>query len=81
MGRYDEANAYFAQCSAFCGRAGAKFYASRTDLSWGRMLAERQAPELIEKARDLLTKGHTAAAAYGYGTVERRAAAALRALD
>jgi class 3 adenylate cyclase len=81
MGRYDEANAYFAQCSAFCGRAGAKFYASRTDFSWGRMLAERQAPGDIEKARDLLTKGHTAAAANGYGTVERRAAAALRDLD
>ncbi len=81
MGRYDEANAYFAQCSAFCGRVGAKFYAARTDLSWGRMLAERQAPGDIEKARDLLTKAHTAAAAYGYGTVERRTAAALRGLD
>jgi hypothetical protein len=81
IGRYDEANAYFAQCSAFCGRAGAKFYASRTDLSWGRMLAERQAPGDIEKARDLLTKTHTGAAAYGYGTVERRAATALRGLD
>jgi class 3 adenylate cyclase len=77
IGRYDEANAYFAQCSSFCDRVGAKFYAVRTDLSWGRMLAERQAPGDIEKARDLLTKAHTAAAAYGYLTVERRSADAL----
>jgi tetratricopeptide (TPR) repeat protein len=80
IGRYDEANAYFAQCSSFCDRVGAKFYAARTDLSWGRMLTERQAPGDIEKARDLLTKAHTGAAAYGYGTVELRAADALRLL-
>ena len=77
IGRYDEANAYFAQCSSFCDRVGAKFFAARTDLSWGRMLTERQAPGDIEKARDLLTKAHTGAATYGYGTVERRSADAL----
>jgi hypothetical protein len=80
IGRYEEANAFFAQSSAFCDRVGAKFYGARTDLSWGRMLAERQTPGDIEKARDLLTKAHTGAAAYGYGTVERRAADALRLL-
>jgi class 3 adenylate cyclase/tetratricopeptide (TPR) repeat protein len=80
IGRYDEANAYFAQCSAFCGRVGAKFYAARTDLSWGRMLAERHGPGDVEKARDLLSKAHTAAVAHGYGTVKRRAAAALQGL-
>jgi hypothetical protein len=80
IGRYDEANAFFAQSSAFCGRVGAKFYAARTDLSWGRMLAERQAPADIEKARGLLTKAHTAAVTHGYRTVERRAAGALREL-
>ncbi len=36
IGRYDEANAFFAQSSAFCDRVGAKFYAARTDLSWGK---------------------------------------------
>jgi len=81
IGRYDEANAYFAQCSSFCDRVGAKFFAARTDLSWGRMLAERQVPGDIEKARDLLTKAQTVAAAHGYGTVERRAVAALQLID
>jgi hypothetical protein len=45
------------------------------------MLAERKAPGDTEKARVLLTKAHSAAAAHGYGTVERRAAAALQLLD
>jgi hypothetical protein len=80
IGRYDEANAFFTRSSAFCDRVGAKFYAARTDFSWGRMLAERQAPTDIEKAGDLLTRAHTAAANHGYGTVERRAADALREL-
>jgi DNA-binding SARP family transcriptional activator/tetratricopeptide (TPR) repeat protein len=81
LGRYDEADAYFTQAAAVSDRAGAKFFAARTDFSWGRMLAERRAPGDIEKARDLITKAHTAAATHGYGTVERRAAAALQGLN
>jgi DNA-binding SARP family transcriptional activator/tetratricopeptide (TPR) repeat protein len=81
LGRYDEADAYFAQAAASSGRAAAKFFAARTDLSWGRMCADRQAPGDIEKARDLLTKAHTVASTLGYGTVERRAAAALQSLN
>jgi hypothetical protein len=81
LGRYEEADAYFAQSAAFSARVGAKFFAARTDFLWGRMLAERRAPGDIEKARDLLTKAHTTAVTNGYGTVERRAAAALQLLD
>jgi hypothetical protein len=80
IGRYEEANAFFARSSSFCDRVSAKFYGARTDLSWGRMLAGRQTPGDIERARDLLTKAHTTAATYGYATVERRAAKALREL-
>ena len=80
LGRYDEADAYFAQSAAMSDRMGAKFFAALTDLMWGRMLAERRAPGDTEKARDLLTKAHTAAVAHGYGGVERRAAAALQGL-
>ena len=58
-------------------RIGAKFFAARTDLSWGRVLAERRAPGDTEKARELLIKAHSTAAANGYGSVERRAAAGL----
>ena len=81
LGRYDEADAYFTQAAAFNDRADAKFFAARTNLSWGKMLAERDAPGDAERARDLLTKAHAAAAAHGYASVERRAAEALQHLD
>ena len=81
LGRYDEADSYFAQASRFNARVGAACFAAQTDLWWGKMLAERQAPGDARKARDLLTKAHTVAAANGYGTVERRAADALQLLD
>jgi class 3 adenylate cyclase/tetratricopeptide (TPR) repeat protein len=81
LGRYYEADTYFSQAAAFNQRANAKFFAARTNLSWGKMLAERRAPGDIEKARNLLTNAHTAAAAHGYARVERRAAEALQHLD
>ena len=81
LGRYDEADTYFAHSAAFSDRVGAKFFAARTDLSWGRMLAEHSAAGNTEKAREFLTEAHTAAMANGYGTVERRVAAALQGLD
>ena len=79
--RYDEADVYFARSAAMCDRMGARFFAARTDLSWGMMLAERRAPGDANKARDLLTRTHSAAVANGYGTVERRAGDALQGLD
>lgn len=79
--RYDEADAYFHQSAAMSARMNAKFFGAMTDLLWGSMLAERKAEGDTEKARDLLTKAQGAAAAQGYGNVERRAAAALQLLD
>ena len=76
--RYDEADAYFAKSAAVSARMNAKFFVAITDLLWGSMLAERKAEGDAERARDLLTKAHAAAAAHGYANVERRAAAALQ---
>jgi class 3 adenylate cyclase len=81
LGRYDEADAYFAHSAASSQRARAKFFAARSHLLWGRMFTARGAPVDIEKARNLLTKAHTAAVANGYRTVERRAATALQELS
>jgi tetratricopeptide (TPR) repeat protein len=81
LGRFDEADAYFSQSASMCDRARAKFFAARTDVSWGRMLAERSAPRDVDRARGLLTQAHAAAAAHGYGNVQQRAAAALQSLD
>ena len=80
LGRYDEADTYFAHAAALSDRANAKFFAARTNLSWATMLAERDAPADNERARDLLTKAHTAAAAHGYANIERRVAEALQHL-
>ena len=65
LGRYDEANAYFAKSAASSERANAKFFAARTNLQWGRMLAERSGSGDNETARDLLTRAHTAAGTNG----------------
>ena len=80
LGRYGEADTHFALAAASSARAGAKFFAARTDLSWGRMLAQRNGPGDAEEARRLLTQAHTAAVAHRYATVQRRAAAALQTL-
>ncbi len=81
LGRYEEAEGYFTHAAESSARAGATFFAARTDLSWGRMLAERGAADDMEKARDLLGRAQTVAASNGYGNVERRATAALQLLD
>ena len=44
LGRYGEADSYFAHAAAVNDRAGAKFFAARTDLCWGQMLSKRDAP-------------------------------------
>jgi hypothetical protein len=81
LGRYDEADASFAHAAASSAAAGAKYFAARTDLSWGRMFSDRRAPGDTERARHLLARAQGAASAHGYGNVERRATAALQTLD
>jgi hypothetical protein len=81
LGRYDEADAYFAHSAESSERGNAKFFTARTSLWWGIMFAERAGPEDTEKARDLLTQAHSSATANGYATVERRAATALHLLE
>ena len=77
LGQYDEAESHFSHSTAASHRAGAKFLAARSELSWGRMRKQRRSSGDLEMARDLLTRAHTAAVHNGYGTVERRAASAL----
>jgi class 3 adenylate cyclase/tetratricopeptide (TPR) repeat protein len=81
LGRYDEADGYFARAAAMSERIGATFFAARTALSWGKMLTERRGPGDIEKARNLLALAQADALTHGYSTVERRAAAAIQLLD
>jgi tetratricopeptide (TPR) repeat protein len=80
LGHYDEADTYYAHAAQFSHRAAAKFFASNTDLAWGTMLAERDAPGDLERARHLLTAAHASAVAHGYAGIERAAAAQLENL-
>jgi hypothetical protein len=80
LGRYDEAEVYFAKSSAFCNRVDAKFFTSLTELWWGRMLAERRVSGDIERARELLSDARARAAENGYAAIERRANKTLNRL-
>jgi ATP/maltotriose-dependent transcriptional regulator MalT len=81
LGRYDQADTYYAQAAQFNHRAGAKFFAGNTNLAWGKMLAERDKRGDRERARHLLTAAHAAAVAHGYAGIEREAAEAIEHLD
>ena len=81
LGRYEEAESYFSHSTMVSERTGAKYFAARSELSWGRMLLERRATGDLATARDLLTRAHAAGVLHGYGTVPRRAASALADLD
>ena len=78
LGRYDEADAYFSQAAAVSERLGAKFFAARTDLWWGNVLARRDRPGDADAARARLAKAQRAARAQGYADVDRRATEATR---
>jgi hypothetical protein len=80
LGRYIEADAYFARSADFCERADANCFAAQTDLWWGRMLVERNSPGDIERARRPFSRAHASAVAHGYGGIEHDAAEALRHL-
>lgn len=80
LGRYDEAESYFAYAAVSSQRANAKFFAARTDLYWGLMLMARRGSGDNERARTLLSRALGTAVACGYGNIERRANAALGSL-
>ena len=78
--RYDEADTYFSRSAAMSNRMGSKFFASLTDLWWGKMLIEHQTPDSTGRARDLLARARSVAEEHGYAGVTRRAIEALQSL-
>jgi class 3 adenylate cyclase/tetratricopeptide (TPR) repeat protein len=81
LGRYGEADAYFKETAEFNDRADAKFFKANTNLAWGTMLLERDAPGDAEQARELLAVAHAVAATHGFAAIKRRTAEALEHLD
>ena len=80
LGRFDEADDFLTRAAGFSARVGARYFAARTNLLAGRMRLDRRGPGDTGLARELLSTAHSAAVSHGYGTVERRAAAALERL-
>ena len=80
VGRYDEADAYFAHSATSSERAGAKYFTARTDLMWGKMLLQRRDLDDVERARTLITRALAVSEMHGYQNVQKRAAAALDVL-
>ncbi len=80
LGRCDDADRYFVQTADSTARLHARFHAAMNDRWWGEMLAERNAPGDLDRARDLLHRAQTSAAANGYVYIERRATEALQRL-
>jgi class 3 adenylate cyclase/tetratricopeptide (TPR) repeat protein len=80
LGRYDEAEAYFAQATELDARGHMKCDATETDLWWGWMLASRRGPGDLDRARLLLERARDVAATNGYAGIGRRATAELSKL-
>jgi tetratricopeptide (TPR) repeat protein len=80
LGRYDEAEEYFAEAAALSSQGEMKYFATLTQLEWGRMLAARGGPDDLDRACTLLEQSASAAATHGYTIVRRQAAVALSKL-
>ena len=74
LGRYEDADRYFAQSAALCQAVGAKFFLAQTELLRARMLLRRGNEGDERRARGLLRHAHDVSAAAGYASVLRRAA-------
>ena len=73
LGRYDEAEAFFAQSAEMSERIGAKFFAARTDLLLGRMLMSRREAGDADRARAVLARARDAATTQKYANVQKLA--------
>ena len=81
LGRYEEAETFFAHAAESSRRADAKFFAARTDLYWGKMLIEQGKAGDKARAIALLSAACSSAEVNGYGNIERRARVALDAVQ
>jgi class 3 adenylate cyclase/tetratricopeptide (TPR) repeat protein len=80
LGRYDDADAYFADASECTARAGRTFFSAQLDWRWGQMLVQRNGAGDRTRARELLERAQTSAVSHGYPHIEKAAADALQRL-
>jgi class 3 adenylate cyclase len=70
LGRYADAEDWFARSARSCERMEAKYWAVRTKLMWGKMLVKRSAPPDKERARSLINDAQVTARVHGYREIE-----------
>jgi hypothetical protein len=78
LGRYDEAETWFAAAAATHERLGAPHCLALTRLERARMLLARRAAGDAERARELLGQALATARELGLGNLEPRAVALLK---
>jgi tetratricopeptide (TPR) repeat protein len=81
QGRYDEAEAHFAEAAVKHEHMGAPIWLALTRLNWASMLLERRAEGDIGRAKGLLEQSLTVAERHGARSIRARAATALEAID
>jgi DNA-binding SARP family transcriptional activator/tetratricopeptide (TPR) repeat protein len=74
---HDEANEWFSQALAFHEAMEAPFFVALTQTAWAALLADRDQPGDVQRARALAGAALPVAQARGYGYVERDARALL----
>jgi class 3 adenylate cyclase/tetratricopeptide (TPR) repeat protein len=78
LGRYDDADAHFAEAVEIQRRTGARGMLAHTQLAWGRMLLGNQQPGDLERAREQLKQAQQTARDLGaLENIEEDAAALL----
>jgi tetratricopeptide (TPR) repeat protein len=80
LGRYDMAEAHFTAAIELAARGEMKFFAARTQLDWGRMLATQQGSGAFNRGRALLEAASRDALAHGHAGLQRYAVAELAKL-
>jgi tetratricopeptide (TPR) repeat protein len=80
LGRYEDADAHFAQAVETHARLGVRGMLAHTRLEWARTLLARGHPRDAERARDLLAQARATARELGLGNIDRRAVALLQEL-
>jgi len=82
LGRYDDADAHFAEAVEIHHRIGVRGMLAHTRLAWARMLLLRRQPGDTEQAREHLRQAQQTARELGaLGNIEEDAAALLRELS
>jgi hypothetical protein len=81
LGRFAEADEFFRQSSAQCNKIGAKSFAARTKLWWGRMLLRSGKPSDVSRAYEMLSMAKEESSSNGYGATDREATDLLSELE